>query len=229
MTAAIKYAIVNESHAAEVTIPWLSTGICDMQDAYDGPFASVWGVLPIEIVLGDPGDGSARIFHLVDLIPEAPDALAYHTVDDQGRPVLKLGVETIRSSLGAGQNLQDELTKAMTHEIFETAIDPFATLYCWISGKPLMLSYEVCDPVQGGSFKQGSSAISNFVYPAYFDQEDTQGPYDQCRQLSAPLSCAPDGYQAWSDGSQTFGEKLSERKRAQARAYGRRVRPATRP
>jgi hypothetical protein len=224
MSAAAVYALVNESHAPELTPTSLSVIVCDAQDAYDGPFASSWGVLPVTVILGGLLVAAARVCHLVDTIPEAPNALAYHTVDAQGRPVLRLGVETIRSALSAGQNLLDEISKAFTHELFETAVDPFVSLYCQVNGKTAMLSYETCDPVQGGSFKQGSSAISNFVLPAYFDASDTDGPWDYCKQLSASLTCASDGYQAWSDGTQTFGTAMSDVRKFQAMRFGRRTR-----
>lgn len=227
MSAQDVYAILNESHAPELTPTSLSTIVCDTQDAYDGPFASVWGVLPISVILGQPPVSTpARIAHLVDTIPEAPDALAYHTIDAAGNPVLRIGVETIRGNLAPGQVLLDEISKAITHELFETAVDPFVSLFCQVAGKTAMLAYEACDPVQGGSFKQGSTAISNFVYPAYFDAEDPSGPYDQVRQLSTPLSCDAAGYQAWSDGSQTFGERVSDFKRMQVVRFGRRIKKA---
>lgn len=220
MSAALTYALCNEATATELAGDVLEAKRADMQAAYDEVFAPAWGVLPAVLVIGnDPK--LARVLHLVDTIPEAPDALAYHTIDDAGRPVLRLGVETIRSNLAPGQNLLDEITKAITHEVFEAAINPFVSLFCYVAGRRAMLSFEVADPVQGGSFVMGSSAISNFVLPAYFDAEDLEGPFDQCGTLVAPLSCAADGYQAWSDGSQTFGAELPTHKRANVAKYGR--------
>jgi hypothetical protein len=218
------YAMVNESHAPKITIPVLSTWVNDLQDAYDGPFGSVWGILACIVTLGVPQSRTdiLRIAHLVDTIPEASDALAYHTVDDQGNAVLRIGVETIRQNLQPGQNLSDEITKAISHELFETAIDASAALYCYVNGKNAMLAYEVCDPVQGGSWKQGSTAISNYVTPDYFDASTTSKNLDKCGQLSTPLACASEGYQAWSDGTQTFGEKVTEFKKSQIVHFGRR-------
>ncbi len=223
MSAATRYAILNESHAPELTPAAISTGIVDALDAYDGPFASTWVVLPIELGLATAANDHTRSVHLVDRTPEAPDAEAYHTVDAQGRIVLRVAVETIREGLQPGQTLLGEIWKAITHEIFEAAIDPPCRLYCQVDGKVAMLAYEICDPCQGGSFKQGSTEISNFCFPAYWNPDDHDGPYDQCAQVMTPLSCAPGGYQAWSDGTQTFGEKVPERKKAQAIRFSRRA------
>lgn len=220
MSAALQYFVCNEAGASELSPTTLGVACADMQAGYDMVFAARWGVLPVLVSqVGD--ENTARVLHLVDTIPEAPDALAYHTVDDQGRPVLRLGVETIRSYLTASQNLIDEITKAMSHEVFETAMNPFVGLYCWVPGKTVMLSYEVCDPVQGGAWKQGSSMLSDFVLPAYFDAEDLEGPFNYLGTLVAPLSCASDGYQSWSDGQQTFGADVPGFKKRDVENYGR--------
>ena len=218
MNGAALYVICNEAKAPELTPEALETMRADVQSAYDTIFAPVHNVEGVEIRVGAPETADARILHLVDAIPEEPDALAYHTVDDQGRPVLRLGVETIRSQGGA---LLDEISKAASHEVFETAVNPFVAFFCAVPGERRMLALEVCDPVQGGSFRHGSSAISNFVLPAYFDAEDLDGPFDHVGELVAPLSCAAAGYQAWSDGTQTFGAEVREARRAHVAKHGR--------
>lgn len=222
MSAALTYGFCCEAQAPELTIDALAKMCLDMQDAYDKVFAVRWGVLPAAVVIGSDAN-IARVLHLVDSIPEAPDALAYHTIDSKGRPVLRLGVETIRSFLKLDQNILDEVSKGASHEVFETAINPFVSDYTVVPGKAVMLAKEVCDPVQGTWWRKnvGAFAMSNFVLPVYFDGADLDGPWDYLTTLSAPLSCAPDGYQAWSDGSQTFGELVPEHKKRDIKLAGR--------
>jgi hypothetical protein len=218
------YAFVNQSKAAELApVAVLGQMVSDIQEAYDLVFAPALGTLTVTVEVGPAKESTDRVLVLKDMLPEAPGALAYHSVDDKGRPVLFLGVETIRSDGNfSGQALLDQISIAASHEIFETAADPFCVLYCFVDGKNVMLSYEVCDPVQGGSFKQGKTAISNFVLTDYWDA-GAQGPYDYCHQLSTPLSCDAAGYQAWSDGTQTFGSKMSEMKKHTVKNYGRKT------
>lgn len=212
------YLLKNESKAPELTQAALEQMRADVQSAYDTIFAPVWNALPADVCVGEDAAADARILHLVDAIPEAPDALAYHTIDEDGRPTLRLGVETIRSQGGV---LLDEISKAVSHEIFETAQNPFVALFCQVPGQVAMLAFETCDPVQGGSFRHGETAISNFVTPAYFDAQDLDGPFDHLGELVAPLSCAADGYQAWSDGSQSFGSSVAAKKREAVMRHGR--------
>lgn len=216
----MKYAIVNESSAPELTPTILATIALDMQSAYDTKFAPAWGALPVDIVVAsaDAIPSDARVLHLVDSIPDAPGALAYHTVDDAGRPVLRLGVAENRSEGGV---LLDVLSESMSHEVFETARNPFVNRYVegpW-SGKKV--ADEVGDPVQGVPFREGASAIADFTLPAWSDAGDTSGPYDYQGKLTAPFTKLPTGYLAFDDGSQDFGDRVSAARRTTAAIFGR--------
>jgi hypothetical protein len=215
----MNYVLVNKSSAAEVTPGALEQARCDLESAHNTIFAPLWGVLPVDLHVGMP-ETDARTIELVDTLDDA-SALAYHTVDSAGNPMLRVGLGALRSSLGAGETLLDALTKAISHELFEASRNPFVAFFCFVAHADAMLAVEVCDPVQGGSFKHGASAISNFVLPAYFDAEDLDGPFDYAGELVAPLSCAANGYQAWSDGTQTLGDELPEHVRAHVVKHGR--------
>lgn len=185
-------------------------------------FAGHWENLPQTFTVCDAGSvpDKATVFHLVDEIPEAPTALAYHTIDDRGRPVLRLGVQTILQNGGSLHTGSNSVSCAMDHEAKETWCDGPCTLVCYFDGKK-NLYYEVCDPVQGNSYDVDGIALSNFVTQRYFDGEDKDGPWDFLGVLKGPLTCAIDGYQAFDDGSTVFGEKVTEHKKQQVLAYGR--------
>ncbi len=186
-------------------------------------FAGYWENIPQTFTvcaLADAPNG-ARILHLVDFIPEAPDALAYHTIDSKGQPTLKLGVQTILQSGGTLHTGPDSISCAMCHEVDETWVDGPCVIVVYFNDKK-NLCYEVDDPVQGDSYDIDGIAMSNFVTQAYFDAEDTTGPWDFLKKLSGPLTVAPGGYLAFDDGSQVFGALVTEHKKEQVRKYGRR-------
>jgi len=219
MSSALRYVIVNKSTAPELTPGALDQARSDLESAHNTIFAPLWGVLPVDLFVGQPMK-DARTVELVDTLDD-PEALAYHTVDASGSPLLRIGLGALRANLAPGETLLDALTKAISHELFEASRNPFVAFFCFVAHADAMLAVEVCDPVQGGSFKHGASAISNFVLPAYFDAEDLDGPFDYAGELVAPLSCAANGYQAWSDGTQTFGDELPEHVRKHVAEHGR--------
>ena len=49
---------------------------------------------PLSVTFASEPDADSFAFFFVDDIPEAPGALAYHFVDDNGMPAGKIGVET---------------------------------------------------------------------------------------------------------------------------------------
>lgn len=222
MSGATSYVIVDESSAPELkgdSTPLVRMA-ADIQSAYDTDFAPMHGVLPVEIRVRNwmetqPGQ---RVLHIVDSVEDAPGALAYHTVDGHGNPVLRLGVNEHRLLHG---NLLDLLSESISHEIFETAKNPFVNCYL-DCGSTKKVAYEVCDPVQGTPYRHNGTLIANFVLPAWTDAEDADGPYDFVtanhgqRVLTKPFDCYPTGYLAFDDGSQTFGEKMTDERKANA-------------
>jgi hypothetical protein len=185
-------------------------------------FAAHWENLPQFFSVGLLADApkDAAIFHLVDTIPEAPDALAYHTVDAHGRPVLRLGVQTILANGGSLHTGPDSITAAMCHEVDETWVDGSCELYTYYDGTKKM-AYEPDDPVQGSSYDIDGIAMSNFVTPRYFNTDDDKGPWDFLGTLKAPLTIASGGYAGFDDNTQIFGDKVSEFKRDQVLKYSR--------
>lgn len=214
------YVILNEAIAPELTRDWLLACAAALTKQYDEDFAPAHGTLPITIVVANDASDvptGARVFHLKDSIPEAPSALAYHTRDAKGNPVLVLGVDTIRSQ---GGSLLDEISKAMSHEILETELNPYVSRWNDFDGVK-KLAFEACDPVQGGSYTVDGIAVSDFVLPAYFDADDIEGPYNHLGTLVAPLSCAAAGYQSFDDGTQVFGEEVPDHVKRHAQEHAR--------
>jgi hypothetical protein len=213
------YSIINQSTAPELTPAVLVQMAADIQAGYDSVFAPACGVLPVTILVGDT-DVADRVMTIVDELDQA-GALAYHTVDAKGRPVLMLGANANRSEGGV---FLDVISESLSHEVFETEGNPYVNRYLdhggAIAGKPDVAD-EWCDPVQGSGWRQGSTWISNFVLPAWGDVTDTDGPWDHAGMLTGPFGCAPTGYLAFRDGSQHFGAAMTDARKVQVGLFSR--------
>jgi hypothetical protein len=109
-----------------------------------------------------------------DTIPEAPGALAYHTVTN-GVPDIELGVDLF-ASLTEGQ---ESLSCGLSHEVLEMLGDPGANL--WSDRQDAgghMDARELCDFVQNTSYQASNGVtLSNFVLGAFFIPASV-GPWD---------------------------------------------------
>jgi hypothetical protein len=227
----MKFAIVNE--AADPTVAPALGAIAEalaIQSARDFPL--FWESQGVEVSVfpnigAVPADYS--VFHIADAIPEAPDALAYHTVV-LGRPTLKLGWETIKANGGSLTTGGASLSSAMSHEICETIADPYCSWYGdWPADPKKKVCLEVCDPVEGDSYEitttNGTAiSVSNFVGPRWFDTDaGAPGPFDYMSKLAAPLTMSPGGYLAFDDGTQVYGDAVPQHARDRKAKYSRRA------
>jgi len=135
---------------------------------------------------------------LTDSAEEA-DYLGYHDEDAQGKP---RGFVFIKTTLESGGNPSTTLS----HEVLEMLGNP------WLDACAMgpttsrrVVSYELCDPVEGDEYEIDGVKVSNFVTPAYFDTE-AQGPFDFLRRLKSAFALTEGGYlivwnsrQGWHD------------------------------
>lgn len=186
---------------------------CDHQLTHE--VADAWGVRrPLRVNAAKSAAAGAYPFFFVDDIPEAPGALAYHYVQDDGVPAGKIGVKT---TLDAGESV----SVSASHEAVELQCDVFCASWSYSNRLRCLVATEACDPVQGDTYMgSGSVAVSNFVTPAYFtdDQHPIQmGPLDHLGNLTETFSIAPGGYQIQMKGGRVtnvFGDEVSEAVRA---------------
>lgn len=94
-------------------------------------------------------------------------------------------------------NRNNELwTVAASHEAIEMVGDEWVNLDVarhLENGATELWPRELCDAVQGLSYAVNGVQMSNFLYPEYFI-ENSDGPYDHLRILTAPFSIHPSGY-----------------------------------
>lgn len=139
---------------------------------------------------------------LVATLPEAPDALAYHSVDNAGRPFIRVGVKLCLDNGVAWQSGAD-------HETKETLVDPLCQAVAKApNGDEWAL--EVADPVESASYQLDGVTLSDAVGPAFFGMGG--GVLDQTGDATRAFHISPGGY-AVINNTAVYGEKFPEFRR----------------
>jgi hypothetical protein len=137
-------------------------------------------------------------FALLATLADAPGAIAYHTANGNGMPLLFDGVTLSDTLNGPGNSV----SVAISHELLETAYDEGANV--WVdSGDGTEHAQEVCDPVEQQTYPvtltDGTQIwVSNFVLRAWWVQ-GRSGPYSygaralQVQDCPGPLLTLPGG------------------------------------
>lgn len=173
-----------------------------------------------------PGEIACAI---VDALPDAPGAVAYHDVSGAAVPVV-FCAKTACNSLTSGP---DSVSNALAHELAEVVGDPACNL--WADGNDGQEHCrELCDPVQEWGYLIGDVTVSDFVLPNYF-APGSLGPWNFGAKefggpaLSGPLTTAPGGYQlvrsSGTGETQVTGEiaprRLAKKQHPTSRTYRR--------
>ena len=136
------------------------------------------------------------------------DALAYHDLTPDGLPQSKVFVKTTIEN-------GDLVSVSASHELVEMLVDPAINLLTTGPDRKLVYAYESADPVEALSFKVSGIPMSDFVYPAYFEDFHKPGSvhFDQMQAVKKPFEILHGGYQIiFRNGrwSQVFGSKEKE-------------------
>jgi len=91
------------------------------------------------------------------------------------------------------------ISAATSHECIEATYDRNVALWVWNENEGKLFACEVCDPVEEDAYTKfvrgKDAAVSNFVYPAWFDAQAPEGSrFDHMRRLNKPFSCSEGGY-----------------------------------
>jgi hypothetical protein len=171
--------------------------IAALQLQLDRDFVPRWGT-PAKLVKGkDFVKGSWAIVFLDDA--DQPGALAYHDLTPDGLPLSKVFV---RTTVNAG-----ELVSVSTsHELLEMLVDPAINLMSDGPDPKLAYAYEVCDAVEETTYLVGGIALSNFVFPSFFEtfRKPKSTQFDFLGKLTRPFQLLKGGYQSvWKNGKWT--------------------------
>ena len=218
-------SFINQSTAISDADVEAIAQVCNVQ--LQSHVAPAWDIKdPLKVSTG--ADPSSYPFFFVDEIPEAPGALAYHFVQDDGIPAGKIGVKVTQS---AGESV----SSAASHEAVELQCDIFCASWSYSNRLRCLVATEACDPVQGDTYQidVGGSAIevSNFVTPYYFTDNALGNRLDYLGTLKQTFGIAKGGYQIRMKGGSVhnvFGDDVSDALKAgkaasQARTFWRHV------
>jgi len=180
--------------------------IAAMQTYVDNFVAPVWGTAATLQRSQDFVKGAWAVVFLDDA--DQADALAYHDLTDDGLPQSKVFVRTILDN-------NELVSVSASHELVEMLVDPAINMMTTGPDRQLVYAYESADPVEALSFTVGGIAMSNFVYPAYFEDFHAPGSvrFDQMNAVKKPFEILAGGYQIiFQNGEwkKIFGSKKKE-------------------
>ncbi len=214
MNSVPRIAVVNQS--TMLSNDHVGSWVPALQRQLTRDFAPIWGVDGVVISIGA---SQVQPFHWVLGVFDSADqanALGYHDLTPQGKPVMKVFV---KESIAAGV----EPSSVASHEMLETGADPFLESVAVLDngdGTGTVYPIEVADPVEGDRYQIYGIWVSNFVTPWWFGGQRPAGAkYDFMGKLSGPLMMTAGGYfssqditktglQAWK---QTFADKRAKR------------------
>src|SRR5271154_41008 len=153
--------------APQVTPAWLVrlATACQLQLTRD--VAPIYGGT-YDVGADVPIPPRGMVFAIVDALPSAPGAIAYHDVDGADVPVAFLALSTC--------NTLDDVSTAVSHEFCETAGDASCDL--WADDGTHEWARELCDAVESNSYPidlgdgQPPIRISDFLLPGFFGVND---------------------------------------------------------
>jgi hypothetical protein len=198
--------------------------VAAMQLYVDRHVAPVWGT-PARLAKTKGFVKKAWAMVLLD-DADQPGALAYHDLTPGGLPLAKVFVRTTLEH-------NELVSVSASHELVEMLVDPAINMLSTGPDGSTMYAYESADPVETLSFEVNGVAMSDFVYPSFFEGFRKRGStrFDHMNKVKKPFEILPGGYQIiFKEGewSQIFGPAAKNRRvpREDARreARGRRLR-----
>jgi len=162
--------------------------ITAMQVFVDKHVAPVWGT-PAKLIKSTGFvKGAWAIVFLDDA--DQPNALAYHDLTPDGLPQSKVFVRTTLKN-------NDLVSVSASHELVEMLVDPAINLMTTGPDPKVVYAYESADPVEELSFKVNGISMTDFVYPAYFEDFHKPGSvqFDRLKKVRKPFQILSGGYQ----------------------------------
>ena len=181
--------------------------VAALQKFVDSSFAPVWGT-PAKLVRSDKFIAGAWAIVFLDNA-DVQDALGYHDLTPDGLPLSKVFVQT---TLQVGQ----KVSVTASHELAEMLVDPAINL-CATGPKGLIYAYETADAVEEEEFAIDGVAMSDFVYPAWFEgfRKTGSAQFDYLKKVKKPFQILKGGYMSvFKNGrwTQIFGSAAKKRR-----------------
>ena len=121
---------------------------------------------------------------------DSPGALAYHDLTPDGLPQSKVFVKT---TIDDGELV----SVSASHELVEMLVDPAINMMTTGPDPKIVYAYESADPVEALTFPVNGIAMSDFIYPSYFEAFRKAGSvkFDQLGKVRKPFQILSGGYQ----------------------------------
>lgn len=168
-------------------------------------FAPAWQIPANPVTYleaGAPRPGAGAVLTVVDN-PDQPNVLGWHTEGAQDVIYGYVFAAPILDNAGAVlTGATYTVAATLSHEVLETIADPHVNL--WTTGPSgTLISQEVCDPVENGSYEINGVSVSNFVTPNWFDAQAAPGaPMDYLGRVLQPFQMDQGGYYVQVQGGQ---------------------------
>src|SRR5437868_490599 len=193
--------------------------IAAMQVYVDSHVAPVWGT-PAKLIKSKDFVKKAWAIVFLDTADQE-GALAYHDLTPKDfLPVSKVFVKT---------TLDDKqlVSVSASHELVEMLVDPAINMMTSGPDAKTMYAYESADPVEELDFPVNGIAMSDFVYPAYFEvfRKPNSVQFDKLNKVTKPFQILSGGYQiVFKNGKykQVFGSKAKAKRFAKEDRRGHR-------
>jgi hypothetical protein len=146
--------------------------------------------------------GSTLLNVLIMDTTDISGTVSYDTLYN-GTATVKIFAQTILTEGGAvlyeDTRRKATVSQVVCHEVLEALIDPKSTQWVLNPSTGALYALEVADAVEGNvkvvRLSDGSRiTVSDWVLPAWYDAQNTVGPYNTLDTLSAPFTLASTGY-----------------------------------
>lgn len=184
----MQIAVINESTA--VTDDEIKGYLPAFDEQWNSDLKPVWGLENAKfsfVPKGSPPEpGSWWVVFLDD--SDQATALAYHDLTDEGQPIAKVFVKSIKAD-------SSSLSVGATHEICEMAVDPWLNS-AYQDQQGTFWAGEVCDPVEDDqyAYKIDGVLVTDFVTPSWFAHKYAGGDFDKGRQVKSIYEILAGGY-----------------------------------
>jgi hypothetical protein len=208
--------------------------VAALQKYIDEHLAPVWATPAKLVKKRAPHKDAWTMMFLDSAEPEDVNDLGLPEVDPRkvlGRHKLELGglplaLIFVKSTLSAKSTLRarDRVSVAAAHELAEMLVDPGNNLWCEFS-KGTFYAYEVCDAVEEEHFSVDGIAMSDFVYPTYFDvfRKPKSAQFDHMKKVHRPFQILKHGYMPVKEGGKLRLKPGSAEKKRQFAGEDRRL------
>jgi len=178
-----------------------------LQGYADKHFVPVWGT-PCKLQISPDGKVPAGNWALLFFDDaDAANALGYHELTEGGFPISKIFV---RTTIDDGE----KVSVTAAHELAEMLVDPGIQMGA-LAPNGVWYAYETADPVEREFFEVNGVAMSDFVYPAWFEafHRPKSTKFDHLGKCMRPFQILKGGYMpVFTKGkwTQIFGSAATE-------------------